>query len=431
MKSDQEQQHHRRHHHHRLKSSHSATAALITQPLLRPSAALMQQLQLLRGPPTILLRQKIELWRQRALARFIVLIPQLCLSSSFLSFSRHRIQQEWRELSTIQFRELTTATTTTTTTTTTVLMTQVCGRHLHDPKDNTLLDDVVEEFLSGKNIADRVLLLVGPAGSGKSTRLRLAAQTMWRRYTWGETTPLPIRASLDCFDPSLIYSSSSSSSFSSAAKCEFVDALLRAEGFTDDEVCELKAHHELCFLFDAYEAIPDLPKNIYVSNALHKLKATMIVACDSDFLRTFKHGNLFTSLFAPCGEIPRSVFDARLAPQRPIMAQLVQCVIKPAREADMVDFLEAYSRTPPSCFATWEQYQAVMQQVPGLFELAQVVCLSACLLSLSLRPSNLFFFFLVFSHFSCSCLHTLLAIQRSCSLCSAYRQLASHCLLVN
>lgn len=157
------------------------------------------------------------------------------------------------------------------------------------------IDLAVNAFLAGNQ---RVFLLLGDSGMGKSTYLRYLENRLWE--VWNPEKPIPIFINLP------------------ALKHPFYEAItetLKEKGFTDPEIKILKNKYSFLFLLDGYDQLKQ-KKNIYETNQLDEWKGQTIFSCLTQYL-TVEWSHIYRKYFAPPNQDANSVTEASLAPFTP------------------------------------------------------------------------------------------------------------------
>ena len=121
--------------------------------------------------------------------------------------------------------------------------------HAHDDALFPSMDKVME-FLDSDQ---RVFLLLGDSGAGKSTFSQQLVCDLWNRYKSKEG-----RIPLFIYLPAI-----------EIPGHELVAKHLRKEGFTKRQILELKGHRESVLICDGYDESPQT-HNLYMSNRLNQ-----------------------------------------------------------------------------------------------------------------------------------------------------------------
>ncbi|BBE08870.1 NTPase-like protein [Mycoavidus cysteinexigens] len=133
------------------------------------------------------------------------------------------------------------------------------------------LEEKVRDFLASKE--KKVLLLLGVAGSGKSTFNRYLARSLWEAYdkeaNKSDQTPIPLFISLSSLKE---------------PNSNLISEYLKKEGFTEKEIIDLKAKHRFIFVLDGYDEIEDRTRLFYIENELDEWQAKVIVTSRPEYL---------------------------------------------------------------------------------------------------------------------------------------------------
>ncbi|KAF9986830.1 hypothetical protein BGZ65_006065 [Modicella reniformis] len=198
-------------------------------------------------------------------------------------------------------------------------------------KDRFQLMDKVKEFLSSDQ---KVFVLVGDSGSGKTTFSRALECDLWSAYKKADDH-IPLYIDLFAID---------------RPKYNIIGKRLRKVGFTEVQSMEMMLRRKFVLIFDHYDDIPQLP-NFYTSNQSNQpgeWSAKMVIGCHTDYLRSNYH--------------------------------LQQAVITPFSEDQVQDYIKRYLSTQKQ-FWTMEQYLKALHHSQDLRDLFK----TPLLLSLSLE----------------------------------------------
>ncbi|KAK3813343.1 MAG: hypothetical protein J3Q66DRAFT_371880 [Benniella sp.] len=130
------------------------------------------------------------------------------------------------------------------------------------------LMEKLEEFLSSDQ---KVFLLLGDSGAGKSTFNRQLECHLWQSYKKGGVIPLHIN--LPAIDK---------------PEHDMIAKQLRKAEFTEPQIRELKVHRKFTLICDGYDESQQ-SHNLYTSNRLNQTgewNAKMVISCRSEYLGT-------------------------------------------------------------------------------------------------------------------------------------------------
>src|SRR5690554_3979419 len=135
--------------------------------------------------------------------------------------------------------------------------------------DDSLFDltDKVKGFLASKN---KVLLLLGESGVGKSTFNRELEYDLWEAYKKKDGR-IPLFISFPAID---------------RPDKDLIAKQLRKAEFTESQIRELKVYREFVLICDGYDESQQT-HNLYTSNNLNQhgeWKAQMVISCRSEYL---------------------------------------------------------------------------------------------------------------------------------------------------
>ncbi len=161
------------------------------------------------------------------------------------------------------------------------------GTLLHD-STRFDLESKVQEYLSSENLSSdkKILLLLGEAGSGKSTFNRRLAVSLWDAYTEGsasENKPIPVFIAL--------------SSLKSSNQ-NLVTTFFENQGFSKEQIEALQKKQRFVFILDGYDELEDRQRAFYKDNQLDDWKeAKIIISSRPEYL-----GSNYQYKFHPSGE---------------------------------------------------------------------------------------------------------------------------------
>ncbi|KAG0296578.1 Transducin (beta)-like 1 X-linked receptor 1, partial [Linnemannia gamsii] len=223
-----------------------------------------------------------------------------------------------------------------------------------------LLMKRVLEFLDSDN---RVFLLLGDSGSGKSTFCRQLELELWNRYKDGGKVPLYINL------PSI-----------NKPHCDLIEKHLRHHHNILDPILiqEIKRDRQFVLICDGYDE-SRLTANIYVSNQLHQLKAKMVIACRNTFLSREYQG-----YFRPHGD---NNYDNKLS------ELFEEATIVPFTESDIKDYVNQHvllaTAQEPFTALSASSYDDILKKLHAIPNLMNLVSNPFLLtLALSALPSR-------------------------------------------
>ncbi|WP_284270925.1 NACHT and WD40 repeat domain-containing protein, partial [Mycoavidus cysteinexigens] len=141
------------------------------------------------------------------------------------------------------------------------------GQERADSKIAFTLIDKVREFLSSSK---KVLLLLGEAGSGKSTFNRHLTRILWEEHQQSSTAPIPIFIALAEHTPS---------------SEDLIESYLLEQKFLPEAITELRKEKRLVFILDGFDEIKDRTQAFYTQNKLdHWKNAQVIISSRPEYL---------------------------------------------------------------------------------------------------------------------------------------------------
>ncbi|KAK3821648.1 MAG: hypothetical protein J3Q66DRAFT_386440 [Benniella sp.] len=212
------------------------------------------------------------------------------------------------------------------------------------------LMDKVEEFLDGNQ---KVFLLLGDSGAGKSTFNRHLECELWNKYK-KNTGRIPLHINLPAIDK---------------PEQDMIAKQLRKAEFTEPEIRELKVHRSFILICDGYDETQQT-HNLYMSNRLNQpgeWNVQMVVSCRSEYI-----GVDYLDRFQP---VDRN--------SQPGPGLFQEAVITPFTPDQVQDYIKQYVSVHQPL---WEakNYGQALDTIPGLKELVRSPLLMA--LSLEVLP---------------------------------------------
>ncbi|KAF9128988.1 hypothetical protein BGW39_004558 [Mortierella sp. 14UC] len=209
------------------------------------------------------------------------------------------------------------------------------------------LMDKAQIFLTSER---QVMLILGDAGSGKSTFLRHLERTLWTNYKKGGAIPLLVN--LPAIDQ---------------PELGMVTKQLKMYNFDTDQIQELKEQRQFVLICDGYDE-NQLTINFHRTNKLNQkdeLRAKMVVSCRTQFLAP-DYQNRF---------VPQSTM-----PYQPAQLGLYQeAIIAPFSKEQIKDYVTCYVALEPRVWVAGD-YMQVLTTTPNVMDLAKDPFLLAILL---------------------------------------------------
>jgi len=129
------------------------------------------------------------------------------------------------------------------------------------------LMDKVKEFLDSDQ---KVFLILGDSGAGKSTFCRQLERELWQDYKEG-TGRIPLHINLPTFDK---------------PEHDMISKRLKRAEFSEQQIQELKHHRKFILICDGYDECQQT-NNLYTSNRLNQpgeWDAQMVISCRSEYV---------------------------------------------------------------------------------------------------------------------------------------------------
>jgi len=203
-------------------------------------------------------------------------------------------------------------------------------------EDRLPLKDSVDTFLASDQ---RVFLVLGDSGSGKSTFSCELECTLWKSYKKNGLIPLYI--SLPAIDK---------------PEHDMIAKQLRKAEFTDPQIRELKFHREFILICDGYDESQQT-HNLYTRNQLNEpgeWQAKMVISCRSEYL-----GVDYRDRF-----LPRDRYN------RPDPTLFQEAVITPFSVNQIQDYIDQYVALQRRDWGA-DEYKKALELVPSLKELVK------------------------------------------------------------
>ncbi|KAF9345531.1 hypothetical protein BGX26_003021, partial [Mortierella sp. AD094] len=202
-------------------------------------------------------------------------------------------------------------------------------------KDSFDLTSKAQEFL---NSDKKVFLLLGDSGAGKSTFNKALEIDLWSKYD-KMVGRIPLFIHLPSIDK---------------PEHSLVDKQLRHLSFTENQIRELKLHHEFILICDGYDESQQT-RNLYTSNQLNQVgqwRAQMIISCRTEY----------------AGADYKSCFHLTDRNGKGNLELLQEAVITPFNKDQIRDYIDQYVTLREPLWKS-EDYQQALKQIPNLQEL--------------------------------------------------------------
>ena len=208
------------------------------------------------------------------------------------------------------------------------------------------LMEKAKEFLRSEN---KVFLLLGDAGAGKSTFCRELEHDLWQSYqTKHDRIPLYVHLSVI-----------------NKPHDDIVAKLLRSAEFTEPQIREMKYDRKFILICDGYDESQQT-RNLYVSNRLSEdgeWDAQMVISCRSEYL-----GIDYRDRFQP--------WDRNRRSESPLFQE---AVIMPFTLSQVQDYIKQYVSIHKPLWMESEYIRA-LELIPGLMEMVKNLFLMRLLL---------------------------------------------------
>lgn len=167
------------------------------------------------------------------------------------------------------------------------------GKLTIDASEHFDLERKVSAFLASEK---KVFLLLGEAGSGKSTFNRHLARRLWDDYHKAQSSqerPIPLFIPLSTLDD---------------ASKNLIEQYLAGQGLSKAQIEALRQARRFIFILDGYDELAQRSRAFYADNRLDRWQAHVIMSSRPEYL-----GSGYQSKFQPQGK-PRLFEECRLAP---------------------------------------------------------------------------------------------------------------------
>ncbi|KAG0237761.1 hypothetical protein BGX31_003495 [Mortierella sp. GBA43] len=199
------------------------------------------------------------------------------------------------------------------------------------------LMDKVKEFLESDQ---KVFLLLGDSGAGKSTFNKALEYDLWQKYS-KKTGIIPLYINLPSIDK---------------PEHDLIAKQLRRSEFTESQIRELKDYHKFVLICDGYDESQQT-QNLYMSNRMNQdgeWNAKVVISCRSEYL-----GVDYRDRFQPLD---------RNRGTEPGLFQ--EAVITPFSEDQIQDYVKQYVAVHRPLWET-EDYLRALDLIPSLKELVK------------------------------------------------------------
>ncbi len=191
------------------------------------------------------------------------------------------------------------------------------------------LEVLVETFFKSNK---KVLLLLGAAGTGKSTFNRYLAQKKLEAHTELQDSNQPLVIFIELRN-------------SKDPHRDAIKSFLKGQGFTSKQIQQLRTQQRCIFIFDGYDEIKERNRNFYALNDLASWpNAQFIITSRPEYL-----GIGYQQYFHPAGS--------------PELLQ--ECTIAPLSKASQASYIEKYIAHHASAWKL-DQYQEALAQLDAL-----------------------------------------------------------------
>ncbi|MBY0377967.1 MAG: AMP-binding protein, partial [Gammaproteobacteria bacterium] len=202
-----------------------------------------------------------------------------------------------------------------------------------------LLEMIRDDYLGSDQ---KVFLLLGNAGSGKTTFVQFLAKYLKERLSNTITLYIP----LACYE--------------NPAR-GLIEAHLKKMELTDSQIAHLKKHQKFVFIIDGYdETDKGQYQNLYATNRFDQWNAKVIIACRSSYLYNVQNYRL---IFYPVKN------------GKPLYSGLNEINLVPFDDTQIKEYIQSFLMHPPEEIEIEEGWQDAqthidhIDQLPGLREL--------------------------------------------------------------
>ena len=205
--------------------------------------------------------------------------------------------------------------------------------------DNTRfsLMDKVKKFLDDDQ---KVFLILGDSGAGKSTFSRKLELDLWQSYQ-GKDDRIPLHINLPTID---------------RPEIDMIAKQLKRDEFTDPQIRELKHSRNFILICDGYDESQQT-HNLYMSNRLNKLgewKVQMVISCRSEHL----------------GSDYRDRFQPENRNQQSVSPLFQEAVITPFSTVQIDQYIDEYVSAKQPLWRVAD-YKQALELIPSLKDLVK------------------------------------------------------------
>ncbi|KAF9354565.1 hypothetical protein BGX34_010920, partial [Mortierella sp. NVP85] len=201
------------------------------------------------------------------------------------------------------------------------------------------LMEKVKKFLDSDQ---KVFLILGDSGAGKSTFHRELEHELWQEYR--ESSRIPLHISLPAIDK---------------PEHDMISKQLRKAGFTEPQIRELKLHRRFVLICDGYDESQQT-HNLYTSNRLNQpgeWRVHMVISCRSEYL-----GVDYRDRFQPADR------NRQVESAEPVGFQ--EAILTPFSEGQIKEYINQFVHAHVQLWKE-KDYQEALDRIPGLKELVK------------------------------------------------------------
>lgn len=206
-----------------------------------------------------------------------------------------------------------------------------CGSNNSSYLNAFSLEEEVRKYLQGP---EKILLILGDSGSGKSTFGKYITYQLWKEIKNDSLIPIFILAGA-LKDP----------------ERNAIKETFESYGFTTEEIKRLQEEHSFLFIFDGFDEMSTRP-NLYLENRLDKWKAKVIITCRTQSITE---------------DEKQAVIIPKTKTGSPDWKVFREMWITPFSEREIDAYLKKYIEAKPE--APWrdiEKYKEQFNKIPSL-----------------------------------------------------------------